>query len=135
MNVRPKIVQRRIGMDINFGIYLLIVFINLLGSWAILDGTRNINEEQDHGIVVKNKFWRVVCFLHKPYEKHLSYVSIVFLVLGYVYFLAVLSLFVIYFCYPSIVTDGVVFTSVAVMLAINIVERLFMPEHGSMGNH
>lgn len=122
-------------MAIDVGTFLLMFFINLLGSWMILDSTRNINEEQERGIILKNKFWRLVCFLHKPYEKYLSYVSIVFLVIGYFYLLATLSIFVIYFCCPSIVTVLVVFISIVIMFIILIVERLFMPSYGFMGGH
>ena len=122
-------------MEFNTGLYVLVLVIVLLEIWMVLDNTRNINEQQEKGIVVENKFWKAICFLHKPYEKHLSYVSVVFLVIGYVYLLAAIPLFIISFCSPSVTTTFLVCMHATIIWVTAIIERFFMPSYGMMGHH
>ena len=120
-------------MELNTGMDILMLIIIVMEIWMVLGNTRAINEEQERGIIVENKVWRAICFLRKPYEKHLSYVSIVFLVIGYTYFFLTIPLFIVSFCAPSTLTSSLVPAYVIVILITAIVERLFMPPYGARG--
>lgn len=121
-------------MEFNTGMDILMLIIIAMEIWMVLDNTRSINEEQERGIIVENKVWRAICFLHKPYEKHLSYVSVVFLVIGYTYFFLTIPLFILSFCAPSALTSSLVPAYVIVIFITAIVERLFMPPYGGRGH-
>lgn len=117
--------------DVGSNVWTLLV--SLIGIWMVLSSTEAINDQQERGIVVENKFWKAVCFLHKPYEKHLSYVSIIFLVIGYVYLLLMIPLFIVAFCLPSRILFFITLGYAGAIWITFFIEGPFMPSWGMKG--
>ena len=120
-------------MEFNLFTKILIGCCIIFGIWCILDTTRSINERYDQGINVTNGFWRKICFLYKPPEKHISFVSAVFLAIGYAYaFIGFSCLLPLVLVFPNL-ADFLLLVCMVVVWITLVVERIFLPPYGTRG--
>ena len=102
----------------------------ILGLYLIFGTTQNINDRFDKGIIVTNKKLRRFLWIKKIHE-HISYPSLVFVIIGYFYTISLPACSVACLLVSEPVIMRIYFF---IVFGTWVVEIFFIPSYGARGS-
>lgn len=118
-------------MDFEIMCLLYLVCFGLI--YCNFTTTHYISERFDKGIIVKNNLLKKILWIYKELD-YISYVSIVFIIINYIFLIATITCFIICLCVSKLATTLITWVLFLVLLILFVVEHAFTPPYGVRGS-
>lgn len=113
--------------QVQFYYIISIVFLYLIFSF-----TRNINERFDKGRIIKKTVLRGLLWIKKN-QVYISYVSLVFAIIGYIYLIALIPLNIICLFVSDYIASWITYIYLGMLGITWLAEIPFLPFYGIKG--
>lgn len=113
--------------QVQFYYIISIVFLYLIFSF-----TRNINERFDKGIIIKKPVLRELLWIKKN-QVYISYLSLVFVIIGYIYLIALIPFNIICLFVSDYIASWITYIYLGTLGITWLAEIPFLPFYGIKG--
>lgn len=114
-------------------VQLICSLVVVASVYIILGSSQNINERFEKGIIVKKSILKKFLWIKKN-EVYISYVSLIFVIIGYIYLFALIPYNIICFVFSNNIAVLIARFYIAVTMSTVFIERFFLPPYGTRGN-
>lgn len=110
-----------------------LYYIGVIGIlFCIFSFTQNISQRFEKGKIIQNSTIRRLLWIKKD-QSYISYPSIVFFVLGYIYLLSLIPCNIVCMFVSEYLAHKIVFISIGIMGITLMIEVFFLPSYGIKG--